>query len=621
MFSPAFERSQSPILKTYFRLLSFSKPYSSYLPEYVLIAFLSVVFGALNFSLIVPLLNVLFGTYEVHREAIKPEFSFSASYFINLFNYFFQSVLNERGKTGALWYVCIVILCCVTLANIFRYWSQRILARMRTNLIRNIREKLHDQFLTIQPGYFQRQKKGDLLSVMSNDVTEIENSVVTSIQVIFRDPATIVAYFILLFVLSAQLTLFTLVFLPVSGMIISVISRRLKKESVNSQGLLGTIMAITEETISGNKIIRAFNAEPTVHKKFIQENNRFRQSAKSIQNMRELAAPLTETFSIAVVVGIMIYGGSLVLSQQSGLTASEFIAFIALYSQILPPAKNISSAVTSIQRGLAAGDRALRIIDEPVEIKEAAGAEPVSAFNKSIEFRNVSFGYEEKRFALNNISTTISKGSVIALVGPSGSGKTTFADLLPRFYDPTEGTIFLDGTDIRNYKLKDLRNLMGIVTQEPILFNDTVFNNIAFGIPDATEESVMNAAMVANAHDFISRMEFGYQTMIGDRGGKLSGGEKQRLTIARAVLKNPPILILDEATSSLDTESERLVQDALYKLMKNRTSIVIAHRLSTIQNADEILVLRKGKLAEKGTHQQLLAANDVYKHLVDLQML
>lgn len=612
---------QTDPLKTYLRLLSFSKPYSGYLPEYIVLALLSVVFGALNFSLIIPLLNVLFGTYQEQQALSKPEFTFSVTYFIQLFNYFFQSVLDERGKTGALWYVCMVILCCITLANVFKYWSHRVLARMRTNLIRNIRNSIYEQFLSIQPGYFQQQKKGDLLSVISNDVQEVENSVVTSIQVIFRDPATIIAYFILLFVISPQLMLFTLVFIPVSGIIISTISRRLKRESVSSQTLLGNIMSITEETIGGSKIIRAFNAEGLLRKKFAEENNRFRQLAKSILNLRELAAPVTETFSIAVVVGIMIYGGSLVLSEQSGLSASEFIAFIALYSQMLPPAKNISAAVTSIQRGLAAGERALRIIDEPIEIKEASDAISISSFNESIEFRNVSFGYEEKRFALNNICVTIPKGKVIALVGPSGSGKTTLADLLPRFYDPTEGAILVDGVDIRKYRLKDLRGLIGIVSQEPVLFHDTVFNNLVFGMEGATEESVVQAARVANAHDFITRMPQGYQTIIGDRGGKLSGGEKQRLTIARAVLKNPPILILDEATSSLDTESERLVQDALYRLMQQRTSLVIAHRLSTIQNADEILVLRKGKLVERGTHAELLAGHGIYKNLVDLQMI
>ncbi len=608
-------------MKTYFRLLSFSKPYSSYIPEYAIIALLSVIFGALNFSLIIPLLNVLFGTYQAAPEVTKPEFSFSTAYFINLFNYYFQNILNTRGKVGALRYVCIVILCCVTLANLFRYWSQRILARMRTSLIRNIRATVYEKFLTIHAGYFQRQKKGDLLSVISNDVQEIENSVVTSIQVIFRDPVTIIAYFILLFILSAQLTVFTLVLLPVSGFIISTISRRLRKQSVTSQSLLGSILSMAEETIGGTKIIRGFNAEPLLRKKFITENNRFRQIAKSIQNMRELSAPLSETLGVAVVAGIMIYGGTLVLTQQSGLTASEFIAYIALYSQILPPAKNISSAVTNIQRGLAAGERVLQVLDEPVDIPEKKDAMGISTFNQGIEYKNVSFGYEDKRYALNYINVKIPKGKVVALVGASGSGKTTFVDLLPRFYDPTEGEILLDGIDIRNYKIKDLRRLMGIVTQEPVLFNDTVFNNIAFGISNASEDAVIEAAKVANAHDFIKHMNDGYQTMIGDRGNMLSGGEKQRLTIARAVLKNPPVLILDEATSSLDTESERLVQEALYNLMKNRTSIVIAHRLSTIQKADEILVLQRGKIEERGTHAELLQADGVYKRLVHMQML
>ena len=608
-------------MKTYFRLLSFSKPYGRYVPEYVLFTFFSVIFGAVNFSLIIPLLNILFGTYKIPEVIQQPGFSLSISYFINLFNYYFQIVLAERGKVGALQFVCLVILSFVALANVFRYWSQRILSRMRTNLIRNIRERLYDKLLAIHPGYFQGQKKGDLLSVLSHDVQEIENSVVTSIQVIFREPVVITAYFIVLFTISAKLTVFTLVLVPIAGTIISTISRRLRKHSIAGQTLLGAILSNAEETISGTKIIRAFNAESSLRKKFITENDRFRNVSKSIQNMRELASPLSETLAVAVVVGIMIYGGTLVLSSQSGLSASAFIAYIALYSQLLPPVKNISSAVTNVQRGLAAGERVLRIIDEPVNIREIANPVPITDFKHGIEYKDVSFGYEEKRYALNNINIKIPKGKIVALVGSSGSGKTTFADLLPRFYDPTEGAILIDGIDIRNYRLKDLRNLMGIVTQEPILFNDTVFNNITFGMQDVTEEQVISAAKVANAHDFILRMENGYQSLIGDRGSKLSGGEKQRLTIARAVLKNPPILILDEATSSLDTESERLVQDALYKLMINRTSIVIAHRLSTIQNADEILVLQKGQLHERGTHDRLLLTNGVYKHLVELQML
>ncbi|MEO5674466.1 MAG: ABC transporter ATP-binding protein, partial [Chitinophagales bacterium] len=505
--------------------------------------------------------------------------------------------------------------------NTFKYWSQRILARMGARLIQHLRQAVYEKFLVLHPGFFQRQKKGDLLSVISNDVQQVENSVVITVQVMFRDPVTIIAYFIILFLLSAKLTLFTLVLIPVGGILIGSISKTLRSRSAASQSLLGRLLSIAEETISGSKIIRGFNAESQLRKKFDSENEHSRRLAKSIQNLRELASPLSETIAVIIVASVMIYGGTLVLQQNSALTASEFIAYIALYSQILPPAKNIASAVANVQRGLASGERILGIVDTPIEITDESNAQSITAFDSRIEYQNVSFGYEEKRYALNYISTIIPKGKVIALVGPSGSGKTTFADLLPRFYDPTEGEILIDGINIRNYRLKDLRNLMGIVTQEPVLFNDTVYNNIALGIAGAKEEDVIHAAQVANAHDFIMRMEAGYQSPVGDRGGKLSGGEKQRLTIARAVLKNPPILILDEATSSLDTESERLVQEALYNLMKNRTSIVIAHRLSTIQNADEILVMKKGQIAERGTHDELISKNGIYRQLVDLQML
>jgi subfamily B ATP-binding cassette protein MsbA len=608
-------------MKTYFRLIAFSKPYSAFVPEYVVTALLSVIFGALNFGLLVPLLNVLFGTMPASYSPSLPEFSFSVNYFVEVFNYHFGKMLARRGPEGALAFVVLIIVASVFFANLFRYWSQRILSRMRSRVIQNIRKALYEKFLTLHPGYFQGQKKGDLLSVFANDVLEVEYSIVTSVQIIFRDPATIVAYFILLFVLSPQLTVFTLILLPIGGLIIGTISRRLKKQSTTNQSLLGRLLSIAEETISGTKIIRAFNAENLLRGKFDAENDHSRRLTKSIQNLRELASPLSETMAVAVVAGVLLYGGTLVLQGDAGLTASEFIAYIALYSQILPPAKNISSAVSNIQRGLAAGERILSITDTPVLIADSSAAHSVSSFEKSIEYRQVSFGYEEKRFALDKVSTVIEKGKVIALVGPSGSGKTTFADLLPRFYDPTEGEILIDGVNIRNIPLRQLRDLMGIVTQEPILFNESVYHNITLGVAGASREQVIDAARVANAHDFISRMEHGYETSIGDRGSKLSGGEKQRLTIARAVLKNPPILILDEATSALDTESERLVQEALYNLMKNRTSIVIAHRLSTIQHADEILVMEKGKIAERGTHDYLIRSNGLYKHLVDLQML
>lgn len=608
-------------MKTYFRLIAFSKPYSAYVPEYFVTALFSVIFGALNFGLLVPLLNVLFGTVPTTVVSSHPEFHFSINYFIDLFNYNFGQVLAKNGKEGALVFVVSIILSSVFLANVFRYWSQRILSRMRSRMMQNLRKAIYDKFLRIHPGYFQHQKKGDLLSVFTNDVQEVEYSVATSVQVVFREPATLVAYFILLFMLSAKLTLFTLVLLPVGGIIIGTLSRRLKKQSVSNQSLLGRLLAIAEETVSGSKIIRGFNAEKLLEKKFDAENDHSRYLTKSINNLRELASPLSETLAVAVVAVVMIYGGSMVLKGDTGLTASEFLAYIALYSQILPPAKGISSAVSNVQRGLAAGDRILKIVDTPDQIRDDPAAQSISDFTQRIEYRNVSFGYEEEHYALQEVNTVIERGKVIALVGPSGSGKTTFSDLLPRFYDPTGGEILIDGINIRKLRLHDLRQLMGIVTQDPVLFNDSVHNNIALANPSATREQVIEAAKVANAHDFIMRMEQGYDTNIGDRGGKLSGGEKQRMTIARAVLKNPPILILDEATSSLDTESERLVQEALFNLMKNRTSIVIAHRLSTIQNADEILVMQQGRIAERGSHEQLIRLDGLYKHLVDLQML
>ena len=607
-------------MNTYLRLISFSKPYVSYVPEYIIFVLLGIIFGAVNFPMLIPLLNILFGTYQLHTEPLPP-FSFSATYFIDLFNYYFNSFLVNNGKAGALLYLSLLIVVFVLLANIFRYWSQRILARMRTRLVKNLRQAVFTKLNEIEPGYFLHQKKGNLLSILSNDLTEIENSLVISLQSFMRDPITIIIYFIILFIMSAKLTFFTLILFPFSGIIVSIIARRLRKQSGTSQVLLGNLLSISEETISGSKVIKAFNAENEMQQKFDLENEQYRKSSKSIYNQRELASPFSEFIGVSVAVVVLLFASYLILNGDDALSAGTLISYLALYSQILQPAKNITTAFTSIQRGMAAGNRVLGIVDTPVTISEEKNAMPLHIFNRSIEYQDVSFGYEEKRKALDSVNAIIPKGAVVALVGPSGSGKTTFADLLPRFYDPTEGKILIDGADIKQIKLKDLRSMIGIVTQEPILFNDTVFNNIALGFPGATEDQVMEAAKIANAHDFIMRMEKGYQTFIGDRGSKMSGGEKQRLTIARAVLKNPPILILDEATSSLDTESERLVQDALFRLMKNRTSLVIAHRLSTIQNADLILVMQKGKIIERGTHSSLHSQDGLYKHLVELQMI
>lgn len=605
-------------MKIYFRLLAFAKPYSSFVPKYAIVAILAVVFGLLNFTLLIPLLNVIFDKVDPVLTATKPSFSISLDYFKDAFNYYFAVIFKSYGRSGALQFVCGVIVVSVFLSNLFKYWSQRILTRMRTDVIRRIRSALFNKILDFHVGYFQDQRKGDLMSSLSNDVTEIESSVVSSVQVIFREPLMIAGYIILLFTMSVKLTLFTLIVMPISGFIISNISRKLRRQAQSGQELLGNILSIIEETISGVRIIKAFNAQNYTRGKFEDQNGSYRNILKSMWNKREMASPMSEFLGVSVVVGVLLYGGQLVLDNRSDLNASEFITYIVLFSQLLVPAKAVSSAITNIQRGIASGERIFQILETEVTIKEKENAIAIDGLQKEITYNKVSFRYAEHD-VLKNINLTIPKGQMIALVGQSGAGKSTMADLLPRFYDVTAGQILIDGIDIRDVKIESLNNLMGIVTQESILFNDTVFNNIAFGMQNVSEEAVIEAAKIANAHEFIVKMDRGYQTSIGDRGSKLSGGQRQRLSIARAVLKNPPILILDEATSALDTESERLVQDAIQNLMKNRTSIVIAHRLSTIQHADLIVVMQNGAIIETGKHAELIAHNGVYKKLSDMQ--
>lgn len=605
-------------MKTYFRLLSFARPWSRFLIPYLLLVIPAVVFGAVNFTLVIPLLNVLFNTYGETVVAQPPAFNLSIDYFKNLFDYRFLTIAQTSGKQQALLFVCVVIGISVFLANFFRYFAQRVLTRMRVWLVYHLRKSVFNKITSLHLGFFHDRPKGDLMSVLSNDTQEIENSVVSTMQVFFREPLVIIVYFIILFMMSVKLTLFTLVFFPVSGFLIAAISKKLKRTAETGQQLLGKILSQTEEAISGMRIIKGFVVKRFIQSKFETVNEAYRQASKSFINRRELASPVSEFLGVLVVIILIVYGGSLVLSNESELTASEFITYIILYSQILPPAKNISNSITTMQRGLAAGERLLNLLDTPPQIEDAAGAIEQAAFEQKIEYRHVSFAYKDKP-VLKNINLTIEKGKTIALVGQSGSGKSTLADLLPRFYDVSEGEILIDGINIRSIKKAALRKLMGLVTQEAILFNDTIYNNITFGMEQVREDDVVQAAKIANAHEFILQTENGYQTLTGDRGMKLSGGQRQRISIARAVLRNPPILILDEATSALDTESERLVQDAISKLMKNRTSLVIAHRLSTIQHADEIIVLSKGEIVERGNHQQLIAANGIYRKLHDMQ--
>lgn len=608
-------------MKTYFKILSFARPLRNFIPRYLLLSLLSIVFGIFNFTLLIPLLNIIFDTVETAPERLAmPAFSLSAGYVKAAFNYYFYDILQAKGKFGALQFVCGVVLFTVLMSNVFRYWSQRVLTGMRTMVVMKLRQALFNRLVSLNVRYFNNQRKGNLISVLSNDVTEIENSVVSSIQTVFREPLLLIGYIILLFTISVKLTFFSFLVLPISGFVIGSISKKLKRSSTKGQEQLGSILSIIEETISGIRIIKAFNAQEPVKQKFQAENSGYRQTLKSIFNRKELASPLSEIMGIGVVLSIILYGGQLVISGESELSASEFITYIILYSQLLPPAKAMTTAMTNLQRGLAAAERVFEVLDTENPIVEAPNALPVSDFKSAIELKGLSFKYGDE-WVLRNLQLRIPKGSMVALVGPSGSGKSTLADLIPRFIDPQQGAVLIDGQDVRQLKIKEVRALMGIVTQESILFNDTVTANIAFGVENPDPLLVIEAAKVANAHDFIAALENGYDTVIGDRGARLSGGQRQRLSIARAVFKNPPILILDEATSALDTESEKLVQEALAHLMENRTSIVVAHRLSTIQHADLIVVLEKGEITELGTHEALMQSSGSYRRLIEMQQL
>lgn len=610
-------------MKTYLRILQFAKPYSRFVPLYTIYTILGIIFGLLNFTLLIPLLSVLFGTVGTDEAAAmvttKPDFTLSLEYFTDYFNYHFGQVILEKGRQGALLFVCVIIVCSVFLSNLFKYLALRVVGALRAHVVKKIRHATYERVTQLHLGYFSNERKGDLMTRMTVDIQEVENSVVNTMTVVIREPISIIAFFVVLFTMSVKLTLFTLILLPLSGILIAGIAKRLKRAAQQGQESLSFILTIIDETLSGIRVIKAFNAEPHIMGKFNEQNDRYAQLQRSIANKRDLASPFSEFMGVTVVAGLLWFGGNLVLNQQSDLKAEEFITYIVLFSQVLVPAKAMSAAFSNIQRGLVSGDRILKVIDTEPQVTDKPNAKVLPEFHHEIKFQDVSFGYGE-RPVLQDINLRIQKGKTVALVGPSGGGKSTLADLIPRFYDPTAGAILIDGHDIRDYTAVSVRDKIGVVTQESILFNDTIFNNIAFNKTDATEEEVMAAARIANAHEFIARMPEGYQTMIGDRGSRLSGGQRQRLSIARAILQNPPILILDEATSALDTESEKLVQEALTNLMKNRTSVVIAHRLSTIQHADEIVVLQQGSIVERGSHEDLLQHGGLYAKLTQMQL-
>jgi len=603
-------------MKKFRRLFVYIKPYWGLAILNAIFNVLGAVFALFSLTMAIPFLGVLFDIQEPVRN--KLPLAFNVESIQHNFNYFLTNQIDNHGKIAALLLVCVVVIMSSLFKNFCIFLANYFMAPIRNGVIRDIRNKLYNKILKLPLSYFSNERKGDILSRMSSDIQEVEWSIMSSIEMIFRDPLTILIYFFTLLFMSYELTLLVLVLLPLSGFVIGKIGKTLRKQSNQGQRRMGGILSVVEETLSGLRIIKGFNAEPKMKERFNSMNSFYTQLMIKIFRRRYLASPLSEFMGTIVLVIMMYYGGSMVLNDKSYLSPQEFIAYIIIFSQIINPAKAFSQAYYNIQKGMASLDRIEAVLFADDIIYEKAEPISVTEFKSCIEFINVSFKYKDE-YVVKNVNLKIEKGKTIAFVGPSGAGKSTIADLIPRFFDVSDGDILIDGVSIKDYKISDLRNLMGIVTQQPILFNDTFYNNIAFGAINTTEEKIKDACIVANAYDFIKVYPNHLYTNIGDSGDKLSGGQKQRISIARAVLKNPPILILDEATSSLDTESERLVQDALTKLMNNRTSIVIAHRLSTIINADEIFVINNGEIVERGNHTELINLNGLYKRLHDIQ--
>ncbi len=603
------------------KILRFARPYKSYAILNIIFNVLYSIFNVLSIIIFIPTLGILFGTQEkVAQAPIYDGLGNLQAYLTDSLNYYLTVKVDQEGPVAALVFICITSIIIFFLKNAFRYAAMYVLAFLRTGMVKDIQDKLYHKTLDLQLGYFTETRKGDLLARMTSDVKEIEGSIINSLEALAREPITIIIVLVSMLAISPQLTLFVFIFLPIAGFLISVVGKRLKAQSLEAQQETGTFLSFLEETLGALKIIKGFNAEERLSTKFTDSTSRFKKIMTAVLQRKGLASPFSEFLGVTVVITVLWYGGSLVLGNKSTLTPQEFMGYIGLFYTIINPVKSITTVNYNIKKGNASAERIFEVLDKENTIKENANALTINGLTDNLTLRDISFKYEEE-WVLKNFNLKVNKGHTIALVGQSGSGKSTLANLVTRFYDVNEGEILIDGTNIKDITKKSLRGLMGLVTQDSILFNDSVKNNIALGKENATDEAIMEAAKIANAHDFIMELPNGYDTNIGDSGNKLSGGQKQRLSIARAVLKNPPIMILDEATSALDTESERLVQDALEKMMRNRTSIVIAHRLSTIQNADSIVVLHKGDIMEQGTHEELMKSAKGYKKLVEMQNL